>query len=376
MRLRTALLAVGGTALGYQALVPWLPGPVGFALSDALIAAAVGWAAVQYANGAKAEVGRARAAMSVGSIAAGGWSIANLLDLIGDLGPVPTLRELGNIVSLAAAVGLPLGLILLAPPVPVADRFRRFIDVASVAGAGFALAWLYVLQPGMEATGNGMPGPYATWLTIPEVIAAALSLVIMSDNLPSRSARAPRLLGSAAVVLAGTALMALRNAADNRPWYHAGVGAGYLLAAGLLMLASAQPALRPDPAGVRRHISGGWAALPYVPIILAVVAAAMQQLRAGELRPVFVWVLLTTFSLVLLRQFLTMRIVARQADELERQQAALAYQAHHDALTGLPNRAAFHRRGSALLASSPGVVMVMLLDLDGFKPVNDRFGHA
>jgi diguanylate cyclase (GGDEF)-like protein len=376
VRFRTAVFAVVGTALGYQVLVPWLPRPAGYALSDTLIAVAVGWAAVNFRRGATAEVGRLRAAMNVGSLSSVAWALANALDLIGDTGLVPSFRGLGNVLALSSAVGLPLGLILLAPPAPGADRFRRLLDVASVAGAVFALAWLYVLQPGMEADGDDITGPYATWLTIPEVLAAAYALVIMSGNLPSRGARAPRLLAGASVVLAGTALMGLRNYVDGRTWYFAGVGAGYLLAAGLLTLASREPPMRPDPAGARRHISGAWAALPYVPITLAVLAAAMQQIRAGALRPVFVWVLLTTFSLVLVRQFLTMRVVATQAIELERQQAALAHQAHHDALTGLPNRAAFHRRGSAMLAASPGMVMVMLLDLDGFKPVNDRLGHA
>ena len=57
--------------------------------------------------------------------------------------------------------------------------------------------------------------------------------------------------------------------------------------------------------------------------------------------------------------------------------------AHHDLLTGLPNRALNLKLFSELLAGpwpeagSPGSKLtVFCLDLDGFKAVNDRFGHA
>jgi diguanylate cyclase (GGDEF)-like protein len=47
-------------------------------------------------------------------------------------------------------------------------------------------------------------------------------------------------------------------------------------------------------------------------------------------------------------------------------------------LTGLPNRVRFLRRLDELLAARQGAaaVAVLFLDLDGFKPVNDRHGHA
>jgi diguanylate cyclase (GGDEF)-like protein len=54
------------------------------------------------------------------------------------------------------------------------------------------------------------------------------------------------------------------------------------------------------------------------------------------------------------------------------------YQSEHDVLTGLPNRVRFLRRLDELLAARQGAaaVVVLFLDLDGFKPVNDRHGHA
>ncbi len=64
----------------------------------------------------------------------------------------------------------------------------------------------------------------------------------------------------------------------------------------------------------------------------------------------------------------------------ERQYAAkLSYQASHDSLTGLINRAEFEQRLSLALKSAAQIGRhhaVMYLDLDQFKVVNDTCGHA
>jgi len=57
----------------------------------------------------------------------------------------------------------------------------------------------------------------------------------------------------------------------------------------------------------------------------------------------------------------------------------LRYQALHDGLTGLPNRALILDRVEQALARSrrqKSSLAVMFLDVDGFKSVNDTFGHA
>ena len=58
-------------------------------------------------------------------------------------------------------------------------------------------------------------------------------------------------------------------------------------------------------------------------------------------------------------------------------EAMLVYQAHHDSLTALPNRTLFVARLSECLNRTEGAgTALLLMDLNGFKPVNDNYGHA
>lgn len=81
--------------------------------------------------------------------------------------------------------------------------------------------------------------------------------------------------------------------------------------------------------------------------------------------------LVTLLSLALYR-----RRVIDKANE-----ARIRYLAHHDSLTGLPNRSAFERDADQLLADieqdrSGNTTGILYLDLDRFKQVNDTLGHS
>jgi diguanylate cyclase (GGDEF)-like protein/PAS domain S-box-containing protein len=77
--------------------------------------------------------------------------------------------------------------------------------------------------------------------------------------------------------------------------------------------------------------------------------------------------------------FLGYRGSARDITARRRAEAQVRHLALHDPLTGLPNRRLLRDRLDRALAAasrSDGHVAVMMLDLDRFKGVNDRFGHA
>ncbi|MGE0180279.1 MAG: putative bifunctional diguanylate cyclase/phosphodiesterase, partial [Sphingomonas sp.] len=77
-------------------------------------------------------------------------------------------------------------------------------------------------------------------------------------------------------------------------------------------------------------------------------------------------------------QFQGFRGVGQDITEVRRQQERLTNLANMDVLTGLPNRGRVRQLlGEALSGSTDGgsPCAVLFLDLDGFKPVNDTFGH-
>ncbi|MBV8702489.1 MAG: diguanylate cyclase, partial [Acetobacteraceae bacterium] len=70
--------------------------------------------------------------------------------------------------------------------------------------------------------------------------------------------------------------------------------------------------------------------------------------------------------------------VVRDISERKAAEARIAHMAHHDALTGLPNRVLLRERlHEALARARRGEVFAVLcLDLDHFKAVNDTLGHT
>jgi diguanylate cyclase (GGDEF)-like protein/PAS domain S-box-containing protein len=78
------------------------------------------------------------------------------------------------------------------------------------------------------------------------------------------------------------------------------------------------------------------------------------------------------------RQFQGTYGVARDISDRKRAEATITFQAYHDLLTGLPNRALFKDRLTQAMANARrhGLFLAtMFLDLDRFKTINDTLGH-
>ncbi|APZ99876.1 hypothetical protein BWQ93_16305 [Sphingopyxis sp. QXT-31] len=119
---------------------------------------------------------------------------------------------------------------------------------------------------------------------------------------------------------------------------------------------------------------------------LASVRGATLAVLGAGLAPIVVSLLATgnrmdqiAVAIVLLAVVFLIRLVSDQhAQQVEMLllRRRLQRQAMTDPLTGLANRRALHMAADEMFAEGGAGAALILLDLDGFKPVNDRHGHA
>ena len=109
--------------------------------------------------------------------------------------------------------------------------------------------------------------------------------------------------------------------------------------------------------------------------------ATLNGLKGNGLDSLVLITTLAVLSIALLTSILDARLEARTADlahSLTVANRELTQLALHDTLTGLPNRMLLDDRITQAMKKvheQGGCFALMFIDLDGFKPVNDAFGH-
>jgi diguanylate cyclase len=118
---------------------------------------------------------------------------------------------------------------------------------------------------------------------------------------------------------------------------------------------------------------------PYLPLAVACLFVAISTATGQPVAPLEVDVGLAVVGLVIVRQLVTLMDNTRLLRQVTESQRQLAHQAFHDPLTGLANRALFlGRLTEAVAVRDRGrrPLILLFVDIDGFKTVNDNFGHG
>jgi len=103
---------------------------------------------------------------------------------------------------------------------------------------------------------------------------------------------------------------------------------------------------------------------------------ARSRLLEFALGAVIVLMLVTSIGLLLRAR--GHRVIVHQKNELERAYVKMEELSRTDALTGLPNRrdALLHLKAEITRSLRSGEMFALgMIDIDGFKAINDRFGH-
>ncbi|MET0898888.1 MAG: EAL domain-containing protein [Mycobacterium sp.] len=209
-------------------------------------------------------------------------------------------------------------------------------------------------------------------LSLVVVVAAVLMAMAYRSDRPNR-ANYLLLSGGIVLIVASDRFVAyLRTVGVDSGDLWGGVGT----ILGPLMIAFSVLELRPQNSGVRREEALDWvqAVQPYVGFISVMTLLAYHLAIGRRLDHAVILAALAMVMLATARQVLAMRAQRLLTQRLLDAQSRLAHQVHHDSLTGLPNRLLFAKRLDA--AMGHGRFVLIFVDLDDFKEVNDKYGHA
>ena len=140
--------------------------------------------------------------------------------------------------------------------------------------------------------------------------------------------------------------------------------------------------------GTEHLIGHGWERLVHPDDRPEVIGASQELLRTGLQQQVMFRIETGLFIRWASARFVPLGSSAQitgwiatidDVTDRRRAESELTHQATHDALTGLPNRMLLEDRlqqACARLHDASGSVSVLFIDLNGFKAVNDTYGHT
>ncbi|GLW27328.1 hypothetical protein Areg01_02690 [Actinoplanes regularis] len=259
-------------------------------------------------------------------------------------------------------------LILAASLVVVLRRGRKdiggIIDSVIAAVGLSGVLWNIVLYPAMTAHGMSTNQQISRLLNV-FLLAGTLGAMVRVSLVADRRVTSVRLLGASVAF----ALLDNVSAAIGTEWVNIPYMAAFVAVGCAALHPSMAEMSTPGPAPVDGLGTGR---LVFLGAMLA-VAPVIGGCRVMLGLPID-GVLLAISSIGMIP--LVMVRIARLSNAWREAEHALQRLATSDPLTGLPNRAACVGRIEAELAAGPDDLTVLFCDLDGFKPVNDRLGHA
>jgi diguanylate cyclase (GGDEF)-like protein len=244
------------------------------------------------------------------------------------------------------------------------------LDAALLGLCAAAPVWAWLFAPNLTADATLFGGMLA--LADLMVLCGVMSCLVRI-GVRAKKSRGPiaYLVLSIAITLASV-VCAYLTVDGSATWTSELMMGAYLAVGPAVLLPSAPQITNPSD---RIKPAAGEPPLGWIGMALCTnpVMAAAQAVRGDEAASILLPVgSMLIVPLVLLR----LKLLSAQRRQAQRE---LAYQAHHDELTGLFNRHHITARiGEALAelrAGDLGQVNVLLCDLDGFKPINDQYGH-
>jgi len=208
-------------------------------------------------------------------------------------------------------------------------------------------------------------------------LAMASTVLALTLRLPRGARTGGALLALIGLALAhGDLYRAFVGESAWTPITRAAYVASWAFAGVLVALA---PWIAPSPfhAGTARVPTSPGLRAPYLVACLAIGATTIAWALGRPSDVLLSMVVLTLLWSLVTSQVLLAIENRRLVTQVSRQADMFRTKATQDGLTGLPTRSEFTGRVEAALhGPSRGHVAVLFIDLDGFKDVNDSFGHA